>query len=107
MLAGVQYAYSEGTALDNNALAGDPYQPADHNIVEVSIDGPHLLALFPGTTSVLMHYTETCGNDVFNLKGDVVLVPEPGTWALFGLGTVLVGACVGWRRRRSSATSAA
>ena len=87
------------------------YDPGDHNIVAVSIDGTDLHNAFStfayGSTPVLMHYTESCGNDVFDLTGDVIL-PEPCT-AVLALGAVVAGAFA--RRRlkgaRPSGTDAA
>jgi hypothetical protein len=103
-LLGVQYGYYEGTDLDDNLYASTnpaTYQAADHNTVEVSLNGSDLSAAFPGSTSVLMHYTQGCGNDVFDLRGDV-LVPEPGT-AILALAAVVAGAYA--RRRRKGERS--
>ena len=61
-----------------------------------------------GPFPVTMHYTESCGNDVFDLTANDVVLPEPGT-CILALGAVLAGAYARRRRKgeRDSSTEAA
>ena len=102
-LSGVQYAYHEGTSSEKPYASEktSDYSGADHNIVEFSLDDVDLHYAFPSLfsgTSVVMHYTQTCGNDVLDLPGIVVYTPEPATAALLALGVVAAYA----RRRRTA-----
>lgn len=98
---GQNYVYKEGDAAEKNYASGNPtdYSNLDHNIVEFAL-GPQFFPV--GTSIVAMHYTQSCGNDFFDLESATrpqTLVPEPGT-AILALGAALAAAYARRRRRK-------
>ena len=111
-LSGVSYAYAAGAATaDDLAYASSDwstYEDDDHNVVEVSLSVTDLVSEFGvlGTAGAVFHYTQDCGNDVFNQlvlptmsPGEEIVIPEPGT-AFLALGAVLAGVFARRRKRR-------
>jgi hypothetical protein len=97
----VVYGYGEGMTTEINKASASyaDYGAADHNVYEVSLAG----GLLSGADSILMHYTQECGNDVFDLEVVDLLppqvVPEPCT-SVLALTALLAGVYVRRRKRR-------
>lgn len=67
-----------------------------HHVLEASVP-LNLLGLQDGD-SLWAHWTMQCGNDVLNLKRDVVVTPEPPSVVLFAVGLLLAFAVIAQRR---------
>jgi hypothetical protein len=95
----VAYAYREGMWGEYDHASSLPflYGAADHNVFEVYLSGDMLL----GADGILMHYTQGCGNDLFDLEIPYTVVPEPCT-SVLALTALLAGAYVRRRRRHLS-----
>jgi len=109
---GAAFIYTNAITEDDDCYAGTTYYPYDHNVIELSIPWPELAnSNFDIGSSIMMHFTQTCGNDIIEqmmeiddaktsqTQGGQSLMPEPSTFALLGAALVLV--CTMRRRRKT------
>ncbi len=94
----VHYGYHEGVLGELSWASTDTtkYSGSDHNVYEVSLSG----SMLSDVSSIRMHYTQECGNDLFDL--DMGVVPEPGL-SVLALGAFVAGAFARYRKRKASA----
>lgn len=90
------------TLVDTIAIAyQDQGPPSDHNVYEFALDltALGLLGADVGTQGFNVHWTMECGNDFmdWSAPGSLIVIPEPATMTLLGLG--LVGIAIRMRRR--------
>ena len=91
------FIYTNAINSDDDLRPSDSYLAADHNIIEFTIpwDILGLNGIEYGGT-MLMHFTQTCGNDILDLEHIGVIpetpssldpsIPEPATIALLSCG---------------------
>lgn len=91
---GSDFIYTNAVTTDDNRGPGDPYVAADHNVLEFVIPWDILTAYdIQYNGNMLMHFTQTCGNDIIELQhaslpsgGPPHVIPEPATIALLACG---------------------
>jgi len=108
----VSYEYAEGhpknelgqEEVSYASTDPDDYSPLDHNVYEVSLSGDYFLSLLSNDSTIRMHYTQECGNDVFNLDQDII-IPEPSL-SLLALGAFIAGAFARFRKGKDDEEAA-
>lgn len=94
---GVTLVGTTGIAYQNDPTA------ADHNVYEFALDlsALGLSGAAVGSQGFNVHWTMECGNDYmdWSAPGQLIVIPEPATMTLLGLG--LVGIAIRARKRAS------